>query len=287
MSKSRSGNGNHRSFPFISVLTTVLLCFAVFYECYLDIDTSARSFHHIASVFSQFRDNMHLFTQSLAESGFTIIDRQSSNDPTSVSKPEIPLLVNLSHPLPDDYVPQDLVNMRQYCNPAIVSIKGSDIQGNKAAVDALLNMFTAAISEGQSDWQISAGYRSIQYQQQLFNDTVYKYRQDGLSSSQARNATSRYVAAPGSSEHHTGLAFDITIPGQSFALTPQCKWLHANCWRFGFIIRYTEEKESITGIAAEAWHIRYVGQPHAQVIHENNWCLEEYITYLENLGIYQ
>ncbi len=286
MSKSRSGAVNRRSFPFISVVMTAILRFAVLYECYLDVDTSTRSLHHIANVFSQFLDNVHLLTQSLAESGFTIIDRQNSNSP-SISQPDVPLLVNASHPLPDDYIPQDLVNMRQYCDSSIVIIKGSDIQGNRVAVDALINMFTSAIAEGQTNWQISAGYRSIQYQQQLFNDTVYKYRQDGLSASQAKSATSRYVAAPGTSEHHTGLAFDVTIPGQSFSLTPQCKWLHANCWRFGFIVRYTEEKETITGIAAEAWHIRYVGQPHAQIIHENNWCLEEYIVYLESLGISQ
>ena len=71
------------------------------------------------------------------------------------------------------------------------------------------------------------------------------------------------MADPGSSEHHTGLAFDITVAGTIFKGTEQQIWLHEHCWDYGFIIRYQEDKEKITGFLAECWHIRYVGLPHS------------------------
>ena len=190
----------------------------------------------------------------------------------------LPLLVNAQSRVPDGYQPDDLVLMRSYCPAEIVTIKGSEIQGQREAVDALLAMLTQARAEGVGNWQISAGYRSVQYQQSVFDDRVYAFRKENnMSREQAVAAAKRYVAEPGASEHHTGLAFDVTVPGESFRLTPQSQWLSEHCWEFGFIIRYTEEKEAITGIAAEPWHIRYVGLPHSQIMQENDWCLEEYI----------
>ena len=265
-----------RRFPLLSVLTVLVLGISIGYQCYLDVDTPRRALSCVGSALSQFGNSMHLFTQSFAE-GFTIIDRHSED----AAQPEIPLLVNNALPLPEDYVPSDLVNMRSYCDSSIVYIKGSEIEGNRTAVDALLTMLKAGIEEGEKNWQISAGYRSIQYQQQVFDEYVYDYRQQGLSGSEARSAASRYVATPGCSEHHTGLAFDITIPGESFALTHQCQWLTENCWKYGFIVRYTEDKEALTGFGAEAWHFRYVGLPHSQIRRENNWCLEEYVQHLQ------
>ena len=97
-----------------------------------------------------------------------------------------------------------------------MSIKGSEIEGEQIAVDALLAMLTQAQSEGLTSWQISAGYRSVAYQQKLFDDKVYSYRQQGMTGAQARSAARKLVADPGCSEHHTGLAFDITVPGTSF-----------------------------------------------------------------------
>lgn len=190
----------------------------------------------------------------------------------------LPLLVNAQNPVPEGYEPDDLVLMRTYCPSDIVTIKGSEIQGQREAVDALLAMLTQARADGLTDWQVSAGYRSVQYQRSVFDDRVYTFRKENnMSREQAIAAAKRYVAEPGASEHHTGLAFDITVPGESFRLTPQSQWLSEHCWDYGFVIRYTEAKEAITGIAAEPWHIRYVGLPHSQIMREHDWCLEEYI----------
>lgn len=195
-----------------------------------------------------------------------------------VSADGMPLLVNSDHLLPEDYQPAELVNLADYCDGSIVTIKGSDIQGERVAVDALMEMLRQAHSEGITVWQVSAGYRTVSYQQTLFDNQVAEYMEkNGLSQEKAISATRLTVADPGASEHHTGLAFDITVPGVAFKGTEQADWLAENCWDFGFILRYTEDKESITGILAEPWHIRYVGVEHAAVMRDENLCLEEYV----------
>ena len=88
---------------------------------------------------------------------------------------------------------------------------------------------------------------------------------------------SRFSAKPGQSEHQTGIAFDINQANRSFVGTKEAKWLQENCYKFGFIIRYPEGKESITGYVYEPWHIRYVGENVAKEIFESGLCLEEYL----------
>lgn len=197
--------------------------------------------------------------------------------PVGFTADGLPLLVNRDSPLPDDYQPQQLVNMRDYCDSNIVSIKGSEIEGEQIAVDALLAMLMQAQSEGLTSWQISAGYRSVAYQQKLFDDKVYSYRQQGMTGAQARSAARKLVADPGCSEHHTGLAFDITVPGTSFGGTKQAKWLEEHCWEWGFILRYPADKTAITGITNEPWHFRYVGVDASMEMRETGECLEEYV----------
>ncbi len=194
-----------------------------------------------------------------------------------VSSSGMPLLVNRDHPLPGGYQSVELVTMRTYCDDDIVTIKGSEIQGERLAVDALMTMLRAAHADGLTVWQISAGYRSVQYQQQLFDNQVYAYRQEGLSGSQARAKTRQTVADPGCSEHHLGLAFDVTVPGEQFSNTKQHVWLAQHCWEYGFILRYPADKVDVTGISYEPWHIRYVGVEHALKMRDENLCLEEYI----------
>lgn len=192
----------------------------------------------------------------------------------------MPLLVNRDTPLPEDYQPADLVLMADYCDSSLVKIKGSETEGERVAVDALMAMLQAAHHDGLDVWQISAGYRTVKYQQKLFDDQVKEYmNKNGLSKSKATSAARKTVADPGTSEHHTGLAFDVTVPGQFFKDTKQAKWLAENCWDYGFVIRYTKEKESITGFLAEPWHIRYVGTEHSLAMRDEGLCLEEYIAH--------
>ena len=198
--------------------------------------------------------------------------------PTPTPDPNaLPILVNRTHPVDASYRPADLVQLKDVLPSSLVTVKGSDCEGDRTAAQALITMFEAAKADGVTGWQISAGYRSVKYQQKLFDRQVAEYQNQGLSVAKAKSAASKLVADPGASEHHTGLAFDITVPGTTFKGTEQQKWLQKHCWDYGFIIRYQEDKEAITGFLAECWHIRYVGVQHSVVMRDKNLCLEEYL----------
>jgi len=198
--------------------------------------------------------------------------------PAWVRSDGMPLLVNREHFMPDGYQPVELVDMSSYCPSSIVKIKYSGTQAERVAVDALIRMLKDAHTQGITVWQVSAAYRGESYQQQLFDQQVQEYMdKNDLSRADAISATKLTVMEPGSSEHHTGLAFDITVPGVAFKGTEQAEWLAENCWQYGFIIRYASDKEDVTGILAEPWHIRYVGVEHSLPMQQQNLCLEEYI----------
>ena len=200
--------------------------------------------------------------------------------PVDVLAGEWPLLINKEYPVAETFVPANLVTLSEVCDAKLVKIKYAQTQGVAEAVDALIAMLEAAKKDGITNWQISAGYRSYQKQVTTLNAKINTYleRNKDWTKSRARKAALKSVAEPGCSEHHSGLAFDINVPKKSsFLGTPQCTWLHANCWDYGFIIRYQEGKEKLTGFIAEAWHIRYVGVDHARAIRDHGWCLEEYL----------
>lgn len=114
---------------------------------------------------------------------------------------------------------------------------------------------------------ISSGFRSYQTQHSIYNRYV---SQDG------KAAADRYSARPGHSEHQTGLAIDLNTITQSFAGTMAGQWIEKHCHEYGFILRYPQEKEHITGYMYEPWHIRYVGVEIAGKIHDSGLTLEEY-----------
>jgi len=189
----------------------------------------------------------------------------------------LPVLVNKENTLPESYVPDNLVLLKNVLPSSLVKVMGSEIEGDPTAAAALKTMFQAAAADGVTGWQISAGYRSYAYQEKLFNDSVNDLIASGRSRESAISVTRLTVADPGTSEHQLGLAFDITVADTIFKGTPQQLWLAANCWDYGFIVRYQSDKEDITGYLAEDWHIRYVGLPHSTTMRDRNWCLEEYI----------
>lgn len=201
--------------------------------------------------------------------------------PYDILNEEKPLLVNAKNPLPGDFVPADLVNVKAVAGDLFVEYADSNIQGVKEAVDALTKMIGDAVKEGYSPWKLREGYRTFKQQERIFNNQVEEYIEERqISRSQAISAAKLLVADPGESEHHTGLAFDLNVPGQFFSDTAQYLWLKENCWDYGFIMRYTDEKEEITGILGEEWHVRYVGIEHSKRMQELDYCLEEYIEYM-------
>ena len=189
------------------------------------------------------------------------------------------LLVNRNNKLKKNFAPTDLVKIEDIIPASVLKVKYKGTQANRTAVEALYRMLEDAIAEGISDWQVSSAYRTHADQQALVDQSVNKYKKNNPSWSKARclSATYQTVAPAGTSEHQTGLAFDITVPGVSFTGTEQQKWLHEHCYEYGFVVRFTEDKQSKTGFLAESWHFRYVGIEAAQVMTFNNWCLEEYV----------
>lgn len=216
-------------------------------------------------------------TQALLFSGTALSANQAP--PT-----DFLVLVNRSHKLSKTDVPTDLVEIASVLPSDVVKVKYAGTKANRTAVEALGKMLSAAISEGVSNFQISSAYRTYSEQQKLVDNSVAKYQKNNPSWSRDRclSATYQTVAPAGSSEHQTGLAFDITVPGVSFTGTEQQKWLHQHCAEYGFIVRFMAEKQKLTGFVAESWHFRYVGVEAAKTITQNNWCLEEYI---EKMGI--
>ncbi len=201
-------------------------------------------------------------------------------EPTDVLAGDKPMLTNLQVPVGENFMPADLVRMTDLCDPGLIKIKYPETQAVRPAVEALITMLEAARADGITKWQCSAAYRSYADQEKMLNYRVNQYlkKNPDWSRGRARRAALKTVAEPGASEHHLGLAFDVNVPGTSaFAGTKQCAWLHANCWEYGFIIRYQEGKEQITGFSPEAWHIRYVGQEHAMKMWEEYLCLQEYL----------
>ncbi|MBE6541282.1 MAG: D-alanyl-D-alanine carboxypeptidase family protein [Ruminococcaceae bacterium] len=131
---------------------------------------------------------------------------------------------------------------------------------------------------GCDDLLLNSAYRNAASQQYIYNDYVNKYGEDYAES---------YVADPGFSEHHTGLACDLTFYTDDGKIVPITdhefgSWLGVNCIQSGFVRRYPQDKVDITKIAYEAWHFRYVGIPHAYAIFEMDYCLEEYITWIKD-----
>ena len=117
-----------------------------------------------------------------------------------------------------------------------------------------------------------SGYRSLEKQQELYDN------------SDKTQGSPYWTAAPGASEHHSGLAVDLGIyrEGASFPFDgkDQYSYIISNAYRYGLIVRYDQAKSDITGVHGEPWHLRYVGQAHAQYMFEQNLCLEEYIALL-------
>ena len=202
--------------------------------------------------------------------------------PYAVAAEEVPILVNAQNKLPDDYVPADLVQVKAVCGDHML-YASNDVQGVWEAVVALDEMITAAKADGIGPWKVREGYRTLKYQQQIFDNYVNRFMENnGMSRSQAVSATKQTVAVPGCSEHHTGLAFDLNAnnPDVAFVDTAQYVWLNKHCWEYGFIMRYTDEKQDITGILGEEWHVRYVGKEHSIRMRDSNMCLEEYVAWL-------
>ncbi len=194
------------------------------------------------------------------------------------------MLVNKSHVLAADDVPDDLVKLSDYL-PA-----GSSVKMTRAAAEALGKMAAAMKEAGIDDVYGASGYRSYAVQSSLYQQKTSYYRNLGYGRDQAAALAGTIVAPPGASEHQTGLAIDLVSwenggsMDEDFGSTQAGKWLAINCWRYGFILRYAADKTELTGYIFEPWHFRYVGREHAKYMTEHHLCLEEYTQLIKERG---
>jgi D-alanyl-D-alanine carboxypeptidase len=138
-------------------------------------------------------------------------------------------------------------------------------------LENLLNEFKA--QKQIDDVVIISGFRTQEKQQQLYDADLAKTGLD----------YSELVAKPGYSEHQTGFAVDFTTSTTwDYDGLGDYEWIDENCWKYGFVLRYPENKTDITQIRYEPWHYRYVGVPHAYYMYKNGLCMEEYIEKLRS-----
>ncbi|MGM0920437.1 MAG: D-alanyl-D-alanine carboxypeptidase family protein [Bacillota bacterium] len=202
------------------------------------------------------------------------IKKQSPNNNNEsiqvVAQPHsIPVLINKTLSLPENFKPQNLV----YPNVAFIfSEKNEKRMLRKEAATALEQLFIGAKKDGVTLLGVSA-YRSYATQKALFDRYVAK---DGYEKART------YSALPGTSEHQTGLAIDVTggdgkcAAEDCFGGTKEAVWLDQHASQYGYIIRYPKGKENITGYKYEPWHLRYVGKDVAATVSGQKITLEEY-----------
>lgn len=178
------------------------------------------------------------------------------------------MLVNRDHPIPEDYVVGDLVELR-----------GGQKVDRRIYPD-LQEMFDAARAEGVYPI-VGSGFRTREKQQSLMDNKIASYREQGYDSTEAVELAEAWVAVPGTSEHEVGICADINATSGSTS-DEVYQWLAENAWKYGFILRYPEDKTDVTKTIYEPWHYRYVGREAAAEIQASGLCLEEYLAQREN-----
>jgi D-alanyl-D-alanine carboxypeptidase len=185
-------------------------------------------------------------------------------------------LINSENPLSEDYEPE------------LERIRGAD---GRFYVDARCAAYAAEMLEAAEldgiNLRVVSAFRTRQVQYENFNNYVERLiRERNYSMSKAVEVTSMHIAPPGASEHNAGLAIDIISEDwfiynddytRDFDQTPEFRWLSENSWRFGFILRYPDGKEDITGFIYEPWHYRFIGHEKAELIFNSGLTLEEFI----------
>ena len=175
------------------------------------------------------------------------------------------LLVNHHHAVNPENIKSDIVNVAKHNE----FIKGYSIFDNKTYLSEEIarkfsEMVLDANKEGEFNFFITSGFRDFDKQNELYHQ---------MGSSRALPA--------GYSEHNLGLSLDVGTTQMIMEKAPEGKWIKKNAWKYGFVLRYPEDKTDITGIQNEPWHIRYVGLPHSAIMKEKNFVLEEYLDYLK------
>ncbi|MGL5614994.1 MAG: M15 family metallopeptidase [Sarcina sp.] len=265
------------------VMGLILLIFFNFINCNKDFynDGKINNTLVIGSSFKRLKDNINPQKENNEKANEDLLGEKQQQETNRVDeeqlaiktllekeKEDLAILVNKNNPLDENYKPTDLVvpNVKLTC-----SRDSERSHLRKEAADALEEMFKAAQKEN-IELYLCSGFRSSEYQASLFNQSLMN---------KGKTHTDKYVAKPNHSEHQSGLGVDITASTVNYSLeqyfenTKEGKWLADNSYKYGFILRYTKDRESDTGYAFEPWHFRYVGKDLSSYIYKNNLILED------------
>ena len=184
---------------------------------------------------------------------------------TDITKGDL-ILVNKFYHLNNEFERDDLVK-------AQLSYAYADNEAAEKVLLAFKDMKADVEEKLGGRLMINSSYRSYETQEEIYNE----FKKVSLKYADS------YAARPGYSEHQTGLAIDITSlehpNAKVFSESEEYEWLKNNCYKYGFILRYPENKENITGYSTESWHFRYVGEIVAKKIHDENITFDEYYAY--------
>ncbi len=200
-------------------------------------------------------------------------------------------LINKENSVDAEFVPEELV----YLDTAYTN-GGKTIQLDKTVSDAVMRMLDDMKAAGIDGVSVTSGYRTYEYQKKLFDGYFAKEAaaHPDWSEEQIRAQVLTYSAAPGTSEHQSGLCVDLFTTemeglwnygsetpnnpyDKGFAETAAFDWLCENAHKYGFILRFPENKTDVTGYSYESWHYRYVGEEPAEKIYAQKLTLEEYL----------
>ncbi|OON96207.1 MAG: hypothetical protein ATN31_09975 [Candidatus Epulonipiscioides saccharophilum] len=171
-------------------------------------------------------------------------------------------LINAKNPVPQEYTLE-------------VAILKNGNKVDERIYPFLKEMFDDARAAGMYP-VVTSGYRTNAEQKKLYDDKIEEYLLEGYSEIEAIKLTEKFLANPGTSEHEMAIAVDIVGDWMKSSSAEVYDWLKSHAHEYGFILRYPENKNHITGINYEPWHYRFVGVDAAKEIYEQNITLEEF-----------
>jgi D-alanyl-D-alanine carboxypeptidase len=211
------------------------------------------------------------------------IDIDDYLDAITVDDEDYLILANKDEPLGRKYKPDDLDTLDRD-----LTLDGKKIRLEATAALAVEALVLELWECGYEDIRVTSGYRDYDYQKSLFYTYMDNERKShpDLDDDEIEEIVLTYSARPGTSEHQTGLCVDLISTEHlaldvSFEDNPAFEWLTENAHHFGFILRYPEDMEDVTGYSYEPWHYRFVGVKAATEIYEGEMVLEEYLEELD------
>ncbi len=209
-------------------------------------------------------------------------EAESTTEPETTTKPPVKW---------ENYNPVEVLNSENWAtvliskkyplgkayNPTLAPVvDGSSVTADTRVSDAYKLMYADALAQGVVLTPYS-GYCSYSRQQSNYENKVQAFILQGMTEDEAKQNAEKRIEPAGCSENGAGLSVDIVSASAGFASTNEYKWLVNNAHKYGFVLRYPEDKTDITGMIYQPWHWRYVGVDVANEMKSNNLCLEEYI----------